>query len=401
MRKFATSILLGSLVATSIPSWTQAQTASITYVKRSEAAMLLLKNAGVEVDTNIQSKGQYPDIVDGNWYVPHVLKAIEFGILEVAETGFVYPHRSVSRADFLKMMTKAFGLSTDLSYQYTDIDSDSEVARYAGLSWRYSLFDSLDGKLYPDLRISHLEAAKAVFTLLEAEPSLQPEGGLLPSKAVPTKVVTVKPKLVPLHSAASNEEGSASSKSTGIFLSLSTPTSIKNATMKLLTSRESLASITRNDLIAAVNTFRAQYNLGPLRSNYYLELSGQKHAKDMADRGYFSHYTPEGFSYVDRIRASGYLNSNACSCIQQFDHTQTEKQGPNYLISNNQQCSCEPAFSLGENLAKGQLTVKQVMEDWKNSPSHRENMLRPEFNEIGIGLYEDIWVQQFGKLTFR
>lgn len=403
MRKSYISITLGLFVFSIIPQMSLAQTQSVSYVKRSEAVMILLKNAGIEVETGTRSNGQYPDIVDGEWYVPHLLKAIEIGILDVAPTGFVYPHRSVSRVEFLKMMSITFGLSTNLPSQYTDVNADEDYAQYAGLSWRYSLFNSNDSAtlLHPNLRISHLEAAKAVYTLLRAEPSLQQVGGLIPSKIVPKTVVSVTPTLIPLHSAAPEEN--APYKGPSIFMSLSTPASIKNATLKLLTSRSNLASQTRNDLIEAVNAFRAEYNLGPVRSNYYLEVSGQRHAKDMADRGYFSHYTPEGLSYVDRIRAGGYLdiNPSSCSCSQQFDLGGSVSQGPNYLITGNEHCSCEPTFSLGENLAKGQLTVKQVMQDWKDSPSHRINMLRPEFEEIGIGLYEDVWVQQFGRLKFE
>jgi len=405
MQKFYTSIALGLFAFTLIPQIIWAETQPVSYVRRSEAAMILLKNAGIDVELGARTKGIYPDVIDGQWYVPHVLKGIEKGIIEVSSAGFVYPHRSVSRIEFLKMMSVIFGLSTNLPYQYTDIDSNSEQARYAGLSWRYSLFRNTDNptQLQPNMRISHLAAARAVYTLLKAEPSLQGASGLIPTKIVPTGVVSVKPTLVPLQLVSAEGATDTAYKGPGILMSLSTPTSIKNATLKLLTSRRNLASQTRNDLIAAVNDFRAAYKLGPLRANYYLELSGQRHAKDMANRGYFSHYTPEGLSYVDRIRAGGYLdiNPDSCSCPQQFDLGGSIDQGPNYFITGKQQCSCDPRFSLGENLAKGQLTVKQIMEDWKNSPSHRINMLRPEFEEIGIGLYEDVWVQQFGRLKFE
>jgi uncharacterized protein YkwD len=405
MQKFYISIALGLFVFILIPQTIWAETEPVSFVRRSEAAMILLKNAGVEVELGARSKGIYPDIIDGQWYVPHMLKGIEKGILDVSSSGFTYPHRSVSRIEFLKMMSITFGLSTNLSYQYTDINPDSENAKYAGLSWRYNLFSTTDKstQLQPNMRISHLEAARAIYTLLKAEPSLQSSNGLIPTKIVPTGVVSVKPTLVPLQLISAEGATDTAYKGPGILMSLSTPTSIKNATLKLLTSRRNLASQTRNDLIAAVNEFRAAYKLGPLRANYYLELSGQRHAKDMADRGYFSHYTPEGLSYVDRIRAGGYLdiNPDSCSCSQQFDLGGSIDQGPNYLITGNEQCSCDPRFSLGENLAKGQLTVKQVMDDWKNSSSHRINMLRPEFEEIGIGLYEDVWVQQFGRLKFE
>ena len=396
MRKLSISLAVLICAFIAMPQALYAQAQPITYVRRSEAAMLLLKNAGAEIDINIQSNGIYPDVVDGESYTPYVLKAIELGILDVSDSGLVYPYRSISRADFLHMMTTAFGLSTNLPYEYTDIDPADEMAKYAGLSWRYNLFDndSKDNVLRPNLRISHTEAAKAVYTLLKAEPSLQETLRPIPTKMIPT--ITEKTQYFP--SAPKSEPVEQSSVLPRILLSLSTPISIKNATLKLIGSRENLAEQTRNDLIGAVNAFRATYNVQPLRSNYDLEIAAQRHAKDMAQRGYFSHYTPEGLSYIDRTRNSGYLDApkGTCDCM-----TRNASTKGNYAIANDQTCSCTPTFAVGENLAKGQLTVKQVMDDWKASPHHRENMLRPEFDEIGIGLYEDLWVQAFGHLDVK
>jgi len=40
----------------------------------------------------------------------------------------------------------------------------------------------------------------------------------------------------------------------------------------------------------------------------------------------------------------------------------------------------------GENIAMGQTTAKQVMEDWMNSEGHRENILSDMFTKIGVGV---------------
>ena len=39
----------------------------------------------------------------------------------------------------------------------------------------------------------------------------------------------------------------------------------------------------------------------------------------------------------------------------------------------------------GENIAYGQKTVKEVMEDWMNSEGHKANILNSQFTSIGIG----------------
>lgn len=54
----------------------------------------------------------------------------------------------------------------------------------------------------------------------------------------------------------------------------------------------------------------------------------------------------------------------------------------------------------GENIAWGQKTPKQVMDAWMNSEGHRANILNQNYENIGIGYYQDAngvnyWVQLF------
>lgn len=57
--------------------------------------------------------------------------------------------------------------------------------------------------------------------------------------------------------------------------------------------------------------------------------------------------------------------------------------------------------SLGENLAGGQRTPEEVVDDWMASPGHRENILAPQWRETGVGVrsgghFGVYWVQMFG-----
>lgn len=51
--------------------------------------------------------------------------------------------------------------------------------------------------------------------------------------------------------------------------------------------------------------------------------------------------------------------------------------------------------SAGENIAMGQRTPEQVMDSWMNSSGHRANILNSSFKAIGVGYYENGWVQLF------
>ena len=56
-------------------------------------------------------------------------------------------------------------------------------------------------------------------------------------------------------------------------------------------------------------------------------------------------------------------------------------------------------YSAGENIAMGYPSPEAVMEGWMNSSGHRKNILDPDFEYIGVGLYEEYsmyyWTQLF------
>ena len=128
-------------------------------------------------------------------------------------------------------------------------------------------------------------------------------------------------------------------------------------------------------LINAVNMQRARMGLPALRPNMLLEKAAMSHAQDMKTRDYFAHENPEGLRSQDRIKATG------------------------YGVINAQECHCRYEAYFGENLAKGQRTVAEVIEDWMASPPHREAILEREFMEIGVGIVDDLWVLNFGGVT--
>ena len=85
------------------------------------------------------------------------------------------------------------------------------------------------------------------------------------------------------------------------------------------------------------------------------------HSKDMLDRKYFDHYTPEGLAPWDRIKVAG---------LSQFSGS-----GEN-LITRTRQPRLEVTLQLAE----------QFMTDWMNSPGHRANILSRDFQWVGIGV---------------
>ncbi len=143
-------------------------------------------------------------------------------------------------------------------------------------------------------------------------------------------------------------------------------------------------------VIDLTNIERQQRGLALLRMNDFLAKAAQGHTDDMQQRDYMAHESPEGKTAVDRVKAAGYLD--------EFDR-----------------CQCNSSYTVGENLAKGQVTPAEVVQGWMDSAGHRKNILNPDFTEIGIGITKFdaeknsgnfdpasyYWGQNFGNITLN
>jgi len=86
-----------------------------------------------------------------------------------------------------------------------------------------------------------------------------------------------------------------------------------------------------------------------------LASAAHQKAEDMFRKNYWSHYAPDGTTPWDFILGSGYKYEYA-----------------------------------GENLAKNFLFSQGVVDAWMNSPSHRENILRSEYSEVGLAVVNGV-----------
>ena len=110
--------------------------------------------------------------------------------------------------------------------------------------------------------------------------------------------------------------------------------------------------------LCVLNARRARHELRPLRLNRKLGSAARRHSRAMVREHFFSHTSPEGSTFVDRIRASGYLSGAR-------------------------------SWSVGENIAWGsgsRSTPRSIARSWMNSPGHRANILSRSFRHIGIGI---------------
>lgn len=123
-------------------------------------------------------------------------------------------------------------------------------------------------------------------------------------------------------------------------------------------------------LLELTNAERTKDGLTPLTYNDKLAKAAQEKANDMFAKNYWAHYGPGNETPWQFILSNGY----------------------DYEFA-------------GENLAKNFLFSKGVVEAWMKSPTHRENIMRKEYTEIGFAVMNGtingeettLVVQMFGK----
>lgn len=109
--------------------------------------------------------------------------------------------------------------------------------------------------------------------------------------------------------------------------------------------------ITVDRILVLVNSERGKENLPSLTLKPELTIAATKKGADMFDKNYWAHISPTGTTPWQFITDSGYQ----------------------YVYA-------------GENLAKSFNTSDEVVKAWMNSPTHRANIMKKEYTDIGLAV---------------
>lgn len=129
------------------------------------------------------------------------------------------------------------------------------------------------------------------------------------------------------------------------------------------------SEVNKERIIELTNQERAKNNLSSLSENEQLNNAAMAKAQNMFEENYWAHYSPSGKDPWQFIMAAGYKFMYA-----------------------------------GENLARNFYKSEDVVVAWMESRTHRENILNPKYQDIGIAVIEGtldgqqtvLVVQEFG-----
>jgi uncharacterized protein YkwD len=108
-------------------------------------------------------------------------------------------------------------------------------------------------------------------------------------------------------------------------------------------------------VLVRLNAVRTAHGLAPLKANASLSAAAREHSSEMLDDGYFAHESFDGSPFWKRLDL----------------YTQTVDGA---------------GWSAAENLlwVSPSVDAARAVELWMQSPEHRENILAPEWREIGV-----------------
>lgn len=146
-----------------------------------------------------------------------------------------------------------------------------------------------------------------------------------------------------------------------IFFLLITPINADLAAADVAFAAEFVSQINEVRSSGCMCDGRYQPNVTKVKWHPKLELSATLHARQMMRYHFFEHYSKGGKNIGERVQAVGY-----------------------------------PWRTVGENLARGQRSVAEVIEDWMESPKHCHLLMNPKFEEMGAAHVGEYWVLHMG-----
>lgn len=128
-----------------------------------------------------------------------------------------------------------------------------------------------------------------------------------------------------------------------------------------------------------INNVRRERGLTPLSFDEDLRKIARYHSEDMATSGYFAHTAPNGETVEDRYQQFGY------QCQVRTGGNQYATDGENIAKTYYQATialdnGSTAYYDSPEALADG------VVRQWMNSEGHRKNLLKPYWENEGIGV---------------
>lgn len=136
-----------------------------------------------------------------------------------------------------------------------------------------------------------------------------------------------------------------------------------------------------NLIYTYTNEQRTKNGLSALTLDSRLASIAKSHSNDMANRNYFSHDTPEGLDPSARAMNVGYNCRKSLGGGYYTDGI-AENIAQHWLYTSYMTKGVYTSY----NWHSEESLAREIVIGWMNSAGHRENILTPTYDRIGIGI---------------
>ncbi len=136
-------------------------------------------------------------------------------------------------------------------------------------------------------------------------------------------------------------------------------------------------------LFLKTNKYREHLGLSPLSFDIDLRKLAAWHTGDMIQRGYFSHYSPEGTDPTGRAELMGY------PVTRTMEDGRTRTGIAENIIRIASGHTVGKAYTGFVDPTTPESVADVMMTEWINSPEHNKNLINPTIEEIGVDVRYD------------
>ena len=320
----------------------------------------------------------FNDIKSDHWAYKEVTFTTSEDIIQLKTENYFYPYEKITRAEAVSVLARSLKLNEDktCSLKFQDVSTTNNY--YWSLCHLVELNVMEDGKyFYPNKYISRAEFITLLTKAYKIQVDDKNRKQFTDLKNHPAKnTIETLADLKMVSGVNTNEfapERILSRVQMAIFITRAIEFKQKMENYEIIydylskdfieTKQYSTELV--DEVISLVNEERRKVGAPELVKDHYLSQIAVIKASDFIQRDYFNHYSPYYGQPWDLAGLFGYRFT-----------------------------------SLGENIAKNFFTPESVVKAWMKSPSHRENMLRFTYSNIGVGAVQSdngeiYWVQLF------
>ena len=337
-------------------------------VSRAEMAKMIAVALGIDTDGEEDSVSSFADVAADHWALLYIEACVEAGILNgMTETTFE-PGSSVTRAQAAKIISCALayvengGTASDLTDtendDETDADSVSEAAVLTVDGTAYYIGQTLDDLLESAGNAEETLSSTYGFTWYVFGTDTYKNffaAGVYDGEVV---ALSASGPGFEYQGMTAGEEKTGYETDSSLRITVSTDSSDSYTVHAVLIMDSSMSlSDTSSDALAGeskmifhlTNAFRVLHGKKAFIWSTAAAAAAQLHSQDMADQGYFDHYSLDGTSPWQRMSAQGIRYSSAA-----------------------------------ENIYSGATIGFSAYSGWVNSSGHRSNMLG-SYTYLGVG----------------